>query len=104
MSFTRTVPAAVPSLFQSSPPVASWKASKNKVPFTFVRPDGLELPTRADVLDEDSAGGGAVALPELDAGGVVESREEECPVDVREKLRRGAERTRADVLDEDGAS
>ena len=37
MSLTRTVPAAVPSLFHSSVPLTpSWRA-KNSVPLTFVR-------------------------------------------------------------------
>ena len=37
MSLTRTVPAAVPSLFHSSSPVVPSLAEKNSVPLTFVR-------------------------------------------------------------------
>src|SRR5439155_9420280 len=95
MSLTRTVPATVPSLFQSSPPVASWKASKNKVPFTFVRPDGLELAVHVreqrglrghsagdDVIDEHVTGSVPVAHPELYVVRGVRGGEEECHVDV----------------------
>ena len=42
MSLTRTVPAAVPSLFHSSCPFVPSSAVKNSVPLTFVR-----LPGRA---------------------------------------------------------
>ena len=42
MSLTRTVPAAVPSLFHSSSPVEPSSAVKNSVPFTFVRLLGSE--------------------------------------------------------------
>src|SRR5262245_11605068 len=42
MSFTRVVPAVVPSLFHNSEPAAV-TAVKNNVPFTFVRLLGLEL-------------------------------------------------------------
>ena len=66
MSLTRTVPAAVPSLFHSSSPVVPSLAAKNSVPLTFVRWMGDELVAAGvDVLDEDGAGGGAVALPQL---------------------------------------
>ena len=37
MSLTRTVPAAVPSLFHSSSPCVPSSAVKNSVPLTFVR-------------------------------------------------------------------
>jgi hypothetical protein len=37
MSFTRTVPAAVPSLFQSSSPDVPSFARKNRVPPTLVK-------------------------------------------------------------------
>ena len=37
MSLTSTVPASVPSLFQSSDPFVASLAVKNSVPFTFVR-------------------------------------------------------------------
>ena len=37
MSLTRTVPAAVPSLFHSSAPFVPSLAVKNSVPLTFVR-------------------------------------------------------------------
>ena len=37
MSLTKTVPAAVPLLFQSSLPCTPSLASKNSVPLTFVR-------------------------------------------------------------------
>jgi parallel beta-helix repeat protein len=40
MSLTSTVPAAVPSLFHSSPPCVPSLAEKNSVPFTFVRDEG----------------------------------------------------------------
>ena len=42
MSLTKTVPAAVPSLFHNSPPCVPSLARKYKVPFTFVRSVGLE--------------------------------------------------------------
>ena len=45
MSFTRTVPAAVPSVLHSSDPVPS-SAAKKSVPPTLVNPVGLELPGR----------------------------------------------------------
>ena len=66
MSLTRAVPAAVPSLFHSSAPCMPSSAVKNSVPFTSVRLLGSELyGAGVDVLDEDGAGGGAVALPQL---------------------------------------
>ena len=43
MSFTRTVPSGVPSLLQSSWPVISSVARKNKIPFAAVRSCGTEL-------------------------------------------------------------
>ena len=87
MSLTRTVPAAVPSLFHSSLPWSPSSAVKNSVPFTFVRLSGYE-PVRAgvDVLDQDGAGGGAVALPQLPAVGAVVGREEQRPVHVRQVM------------------
>ena len=42
MSFTRTVPAVVPSDFQSSVPPAKSVATKYNVPFAFVRLLGIE--------------------------------------------------------------
>src|SRR5437667_341007 len=42
MSFTSTVPAAVPSLFQSSRPFVGSEATKKSVPFTSVNPSGEE--------------------------------------------------------------
>ena len=66
MSLTRTVPAAVPSLFHSSVPCVPSLAAKNSVPLTFVRLDGVRAGAAGvDVLDQDGAGGGAVALPQL---------------------------------------
>ena len=44
-SFTMTVPASVPSLFQSSIPLTPSDALKKSVPWTFVRLAGAELPT-----------------------------------------------------------
>ena len=41
--FTNTVPAAVPSLFQSSRPLVPSLAAKNSVPLTLVRELGEEL-------------------------------------------------------------
>ena len=77
MSLTRTVPAAVPSLFHSSMPVVGSKAMKKSVPFTLVRTDGEEpVGAGVDVLDQDGAGGRPVALPQLDAVGPVVGREE----------------------------
>ena len=68
MSLTRTVPAAVPSLFHSSSPSPASLAVKNSVPLTFVRfvGDGADG-AGVDVLDQRRAGGGAVALPQLGA-------------------------------------
>ena len=43
MSPTSTVPAAVPSLFQSARPSA-YPAAKKTIPFTSVNAAGLELP------------------------------------------------------------
>ena len=43
MSLTRTVPAAVPSLFHSSLPCVPSLAVKNSVPLTLVRLRGDEL-------------------------------------------------------------
>ena len=45
-------------------------------------------------LTRDGAGGGAVALPQLDAVGAVVGREEERAVDVRQVRRRRACRCR----------
>ncbi len=47
MSLTNTVPAAVPSLFQSSLPLMPSLAEKNSVPFTLVRNAGIESPAPA---------------------------------------------------------
>ena len=66
------MPAAVPSLFHSSRPWTPSSAVKNSVPLTFVRCCGEELlAAGVDVLDQDGAGGGAVALPQLGAVGAV---------------------------------
>ena len=84
MSLTRTVPAAVPSLFHSSVPlVASSSAEKNSVPLTFVRFAGRACAARVDVLDQDGAGGGAVALPRSRPVLAI-GREKERAVQVRE--------------------
>ena len=84
MSLTSTVPAAVPSLFHSSQPVVPSSAAKNSVPFTFVRLRGRAAAAGVDVLDEDGAGGGAVALPQLQPVRAVVGREEQRAVDVRQ--------------------
>ena len=80
-------------------------AAKNSVPPTFVRLPGIRAAAaRVDVLDQDGAGGRAVALPKLIAVGAVVGREEERPAHVREI--RGIEDAAAaglDVLDHDGA-
>ena len=49
MSFTLTVPAAVPSLFQSSEPLVPSLAWKKSVPFTAVRYEGLDPPEPGDL-------------------------------------------------------
>ena len=85
MSLTRTVPAVVPSDFQSSVPWVPSLAAKNSVPPTFVRFPGFELPLPgSDVLDHDGAGGRAVRLPQLSAVGAVVGREEQRSAHVRE--------------------
>ena len=45
ISLTMTVPASVPSLFQSSVPLTPSFAAKNSMPLTFVKEDGYELDT-----------------------------------------------------------
>jgi hypothetical protein len=45
MFLTRTVPAAVPSLFHNSRPVSGWKAEKKRVPFTSVNSSGFDSPS-----------------------------------------------------------
>ena len=65
MSLTMTVPAAVPSLFQSSMPlVPSLAAKKSVLPTTEVA-RARAVSAGIDVLDQHGARGGAVALPEL---------------------------------------
>src|SRR5262245_16473503 len=44
MSLTRTVPAAVPSLFHNSRPFTESSVEKARVPLTLVRLEGIELP------------------------------------------------------------
>ena len=46
MSLTNTVPVSVPSLFHSSKPLVLLSATKNSVPFTFVRLKGIESPRK----------------------------------------------------------
>ena len=56
MSFTSTVPAGVPSLFQSSTPVTPSSAVKNSTPFATAKFCGDELPAAlVDVLHEHRA-------------------------------------------------
>ena len=84
MSLTRTVPAAVPSLFHSSTPCVPSSAAKNSVPFTFVRSLGYELrlPGLMSLTRTVPA-----AVPSLfhssDAVRAVVGREEQRAVDVR---------------------
>jgi hypothetical protein len=49
MSFTRTVPPGVPSLFQSSKPCAASKAAKKRVPFTLTREEIEPAETEGNV-------------------------------------------------------
>ena len=85
MSLTMTVPAAVPSDFQSSSPLAPSSAVKNSVPPTFVRfGDTNVAAARVDVLDQDGAGGRAVRLPKLRAVDAVVGREEQRSAHVRQ--------------------
>jgi hypothetical protein len=44
MSFTRTVPAGVPSVFHSSSPLSGCSATKKRVPPTAVNPDANDDP------------------------------------------------------------
>ena len=69
MSLTRAVPAAVPSLFHSSCPCVPSSAAKNSVAVDVREARwGQSCPAAGvDVLDQDGAGGGAVALPQLRA-------------------------------------
>ena len=62
MSLTRTVPAAVPSLFHSSLPWVPSLAAKKSVEPTAVRFVGDEPCAGVDVLDHVGAGRRAVAL------------------------------------------
>ena len=60
-------------------------AVKNSVPLTFVEAAGVRAGAAGvDVLDQDGAGGGAVALPQLAAVRAVVGREEQRAVDVRQ--------------------
>src|SRR5262245_9946067 len=54
MYFRGTVPAAVPSLFQTSRPPRLSLARKNNVPFTFVSSVGVEL-SRPELMSLTSA-------------------------------------------------
>ena len=76
---------AVPSLFHSSTPLVPSLAAKNSVPFTSVRLRGVGAAAAGvDVLDQDGSGGGAIALPQLDAVRAVVGREEQRAVHVRQ--------------------
>ena len=57
---------------------------KTSSPFTFAIASMYEPLARHDVLDQDGAGGGAVALPQLRAVHTVIGREEQRAVDVRQ--------------------
>ena len=80
-------------------------AAKNSVPLTFVRSmNAVSRPpgARVDVLDQDGAGGRAVALPQLPAVDAVIGHEEQRAVDVRQVGRGGAEAA-GDVMSLTGA-
>ena len=78
MSLTMTVPAEVPSLFQSSKPCEPSLAVKRSVPPTFDQGRGVRArAARVDVTDHDGAGRGSVALPELGAVSSIIGGEEE---------------------------
>src|ERR671932_700795 len=55
MSLTRVVPAAVPSLFHSSPPCTPSSAAKNSVPFTSAMLPGDEPTVRVPLMSLTSA-------------------------------------------------
>ena len=101
MSLTRTVPAAVPSLFHSSRPWVPSSAVKNRMPLDVgqVVRDGA-VGAGVDVLDQVGAGGGAVALPQLDAVRAVVGGEVEHAVDVGQVDEGGAVAAGVDVLDQ----
>jgi hypothetical protein len=63
MSLTITVPAAVPSLFHSSPPVKSPSATKNRVPALAIRGKGALLPAGLMSLTSAAVTVAARALP-----------------------------------------
>ena len=87
MSLTSTVPAAVPSLFHSSLPAASWVALKRQVPLTSVRLRGMALAAPGTMsLTRTVPAGGAVALPQL-VPVVPSLAEEQRAVDVRQVAR-----------------
>src|SRR6185503_5022380 len=56
-----------------------------------------------NVLDEDGAGGRAIAPPELIAVNAVVSREKQRPIHVRQVVGIGSQRTRANVANSHGA-
>jgi hypothetical protein len=63
MSLTITVPAAVPSLVHSSPPVKSPSATKNSVPPLAIRRSGSLLPAGLMSLTSAAVTVAARALP-----------------------------------------
>ena len=115
MSVTRTVPASVPSLCHSSWPCTPSFGREVQRPAHGRQVVGIGAEriavvagARPDVLDQDGAGRGAVALPQLLAGGPVVGREEQRPAHGRQAGGIGAAReavgaARVDVLDQDGA-
>jgi hypothetical protein len=70
MSLTRTVPASVPLLFQSSRPLVPSSAAKNSVPRTLVSDGGLALLKAQfgawiNVFDPHRAPGSAIRFPQF---------------------------------------
>ena len=87
MSLTRTVPAEVPSFFQSSIPWVPSLAVKKRVWPTSTWSRHEPAAAGVDVLDEDRAGRRAVAPPQLGAGEAVVGGEEDRAAHGGEALR-----------------
>ena len=104
MSLTRTVPAAVPSLFHSSRPCAPSSAVKYSVPSTFVRSRGIRsrppglmsLPARCRPSVPSLFHSSSPCTPSS-------AREVQRAVHVRQRRRSRSRLRRADVLTQDGA-
>ena len=105
MSFTSTVPAAVPSVLYSSRPLTLVSAAKYDVPPSTVKPGGFEPAAPGlDVLEHDRAGRSAIAGPELaPVGAVVAEKSRTLPTAAKLHVEFDVAGARGDVIDQDRA-